>query len=66
MLPIAYVGWFILNNHGGFLGKDRPRGRTRMWCNLAMGLALLITLISVVFSLVKIGGPLKELLLKIF
>jgi hypothetical protein len=66
MLPIAYVGWFLLNNSGRFLGSDLPRGRLRFWCNAAMIAALLITLVSVVYSLLKIGKPLKDLFSRIF
>ena len=61
MLPIAYVGWFLLNNSERFLGSDLPRGRLRFFCNAAMIAALLVTFISVGFTLIKIGKPLKDL-----
>ncbi len=66
MLPIAYVGWFLLNNSVRFLGKDRPAGKKRLAWNLAMGFALLVTFVSVGYSLYKIGGPLKDLFNRIF
>lgn len=53
MLPIAYIGWFILQNSSRFLGEDRPRGRSRMRWNLVLLFSLLVTLASVVYILVK-------------
>ncbi|MGD2123531.1 MAG: divalent metal cation transporter [Gemmatimonadota bacterium] len=52
MLPIAYIGWFLLQNSTLFLGEDRPRG-TRAWVwNTALGISLMVTLASVVYTLV--------------
>jgi Mn2+/Fe2+ NRAMP family transporter len=51
MLPIAYLAWFVLQNSRAFLGKDRPEGARRIRWNLAMGIALTITLVSVAWSL---------------
>ena len=51
MLPIAYLGWFLLQNSGRFLGDDRPRGGRALRWNLAMGIALAVTLVSVGYSL---------------
>ncbi len=53
MLPIAYVGWFVLQNSSRFLGDDRPHGRSAMRWNLALGASLLVTLVSVGYTLVK-------------
>jgi hypothetical protein len=53
MLPIAYIGWFLLQNSSRFLGDDRPRGKSAVRWNLALGIALLITLASVAYTLVK-------------
>jgi len=53
MLPIAYVGWFLLQNSSRFLGDDRPRGRNAVGWNIALGAALGITLASVAYTLIK-------------
>ena len=53
MLPIAYIGWFLLQNSSRFLGDDRPRGRSAVRWNVALGIALLITLSSVGYTLLK-------------
>lgn len=53
MLPIAYVGWFLLQNSSRFLGEDRPRGRGAVRWNLVLGAALLVTLASVVYTLLR-------------
>ncbi|HSG64520.1 MAG TPA: hypothetical protein VLD39_05945, partial [Gammaproteobacteria bacterium] len=51
MLPIAYVGWFLLQNSAGLLGADRPHGRSSLRWNTAMAVALTITLVSVGYTL---------------
>jgi manganese transport protein len=53
MLPIAYVGWFLLQNSSRFLGDDRPRGRGAMRWNIALGVALFVTLASVAYTVIK-------------
>ncbi|UCD23291.1 MAG: divalent metal cation transporter [Gemmatimonadota bacterium] len=51
MLPIAYIGWFLLHNSSRFLGDDRPHGRSAVRWNLALSIALVVTLASVVYTL---------------
>jgi hypothetical protein len=51
MLPIAYVGWFLLQNSSRFLRDDRPRGAQAWAWNLVLGTALVVTLASVVYTL---------------
>jgi len=51
MLPIAYIGWFLLQNSSRFLGDDRPRGRSAVRWNFALGISLVITLVSVGYTL---------------
>jgi hypothetical protein len=46
MLPIAYIGTFILNNKKGFLGKDTPTGGRAWAWNIGMGLAVTAALAS--------------------
>ncbi len=53
MLPIAYIGWFLLQNSTRFLGEDLPRGRRRIRWNLILGFSMLVTLVSVIYTLVK-------------
>jgi Mn2+/Fe2+ NRAMP family transporter len=53
MLPVAYIGWFVLQNSSRYLRDDKPTGtRARYW-NIAMGFALFVTLIGVIYTLVK-------------
>jgi hypothetical protein len=51
MLPIAYVGFFVLQNTGAYLGRDRPEGWKAAAWNFAMVLAIAATLASVVYFL---------------
>lgn len=54
MLPVAYIGFFLLNNSKKYLGDDMPRGKKRFWWNFAMIVAISITLISVIYYLVTV------------
>ena len=54
MLPVAYIGFLLLNNSKRYLGDDMPRGRVRFWWNTAMIVAISITLVSVVYYLVTV------------
>ena len=51
MLPIAYVSWFILQNSRGLLGDDLPRGASAVRWNIAMAVAVTVTLVSVGYML---------------
>jgi len=51
LLPIAYLGWFLLNNSRKFLGDDCPRGRQAVLWNTGMGLAVLLATASAAFYL---------------
>ncbi len=56
LLPIAYVGWLVLNNSRDYLGDDMPEGRRAVLYNLAMVLCIVVVLASVTYStLVKLG-----------
>lgn len=45
LLPIAYIGWFILNNRPDYLGDAMPTGIKRIFYNLAM-LACIATVLA--------------------
>jgi len=51
MLPIAYIGWFLLQNSSRFLGDARPRGRSALLWNTLLLIALTVTLVSVGYTL---------------
>lgn len=53
MLPVAYIGFFLLNNSQRYLGEDMPRGRVRFWWNLGMIIAISITLISATYYIIN-------------
>ena len=50
LMPIAYVGWFLLNNNESFLGADRPIGNRAKIFNLAMLLCIVTVVASVLYS----------------
>lgn len=50
LMPIAYIGWFLLNNNESFLGEDRPKGNKARIFNLAMALCIFTVVISVLYS----------------
>jgi hypothetical protein len=51
LLPIAYVGWFLLHNSSSFLGKDRPRGAKAFLWNIGMLTAVLLAAASSLYYL---------------
>ena len=56
LLPIAYIGWAILNNKKAYLGNAMPTGNKRLFINIAMALCIITVLASVTYStLVKLG-----------
>jgi manganese transport protein len=50
LLPIAYIGFMILNNRKDYLGDSMPRGRRRMLFNTLMGLCITTVLASVCWT----------------
>ncbi len=56
LLPIAYIGWLLLNNRRDFLGDAMPAGGRAVVFNTVMVLCILVVLASVTYStLVKLG-----------
>ncbi|MGI9322289.1 MAG: divalent metal cation transporter [Pseudomonadales bacterium] len=56
LLPIAYIGWLLLNNSKDYLGDAMPLGKRRVVYNGAMLLCILTVLASVTYStLVGLG-----------
>ncbi len=54
MLPIAYIGFFLLNNSERYLGEDKPRGRKAVLWNTGMLVAIVITVASAIYMLMNI------------
>ncbi|MHC4360406.1 MAG: divalent metal cation transporter [Planctomycetota bacterium] len=54
MLPIAYIGFFLLNNSRRYLGEDKPRGRKALVWNMVMLIAIVITLASVAYFIITV------------
>lgn len=50
LLPIAYLGWFVLNNRHNYLGDDCPSGNRAALYNGAMLLCIVTVLASVCYS----------------
>ena len=51
MLPIAYIGFFILNNNRSYLKENTPKGKQKLIWNIAMIIAIAISIINVVYFL---------------
>ncbi len=54
LLPIAYVGFLILNNSKRFLGENIPKGRKAWMWNFGMIMAIIISIVYGVYYLIKI------------
>lgn len=50
LLPVAYIGWYVLNNSRQYLGDDRPAGSKKLRYNLAMLLCIVTVLASVSYT----------------
>ena len=50
LLPIAYIGWLLLNNSRGYLKEDCPTGSRQLQVNIAMVLCIVTVLASVTYS----------------
>ena len=50
LLPIAYIGWLILNNKKDYLGDNMPTGTRAIAYNAAMVTCVLVVLASVAYS----------------
>ncbi len=50
LLPVAYIGWYVLNNSRQYLGDDRPKGKKKTRYNLAMMLCIVTVLASVTYT----------------
>jgi hypothetical protein len=57
MLPIAYIGFFLLNNNQRYLGEDMPRGAKRFFWNTGMVTAIVLTLAGAVYYSVTVVIP---------
>lgn len=56
LLPIAYIGWLVLNNRPDYLGDALPTGSRRLAYNSAMILCIVTVFASVTYStLVGLG-----------
>jgi manganese transport protein len=54
MLPIAFVGFFILNNSKKYLGDDKPSGTKAVIWNIAMVISIGVAIASIVYYLVSL------------
>ncbi len=50
LLPIAYVGWLVLNNREGYLKEAMPVGGRQVAYNVAMVICIVTVLLSVLYS----------------
>lgn len=54
MLPVAYIGFFLLNNSERYLKEDMPRGKKRILWNTAMISSIIITIGCSLFYIVNV------------
>ncbi|MFQ5810600.1 MAG: divalent metal cation transporter, partial [Armatimonadota bacterium] len=57
MLPLAYVGFFILHNRQAYLGDAKPTGGVAIAWNVGMGIAVLASLASAIYFLATTVWP---------
>ena len=50
LLPVAYIGWLVLNNKPNYLGSDTPTGSRAAVFNAAMVACVLMVIASVTYS----------------
>jgi len=53
MLPVAYIGFFLLNNSKKYLGDDKPSGGRALGWNIAMLFAIAVSVLSSIYLLYK-------------
>lgn len=56
LLPIAYIGFFLLNNRRRYLGKDTPSGPKALTWNIAMIVSIAIVIASSLYYLYSKRG----------
>ena len=57
LLPIAYIGFFLLNNNKRYLGDDTPRGAKAVFWNIGMLTAIALTLAGGIYYSVTVVIP---------
>lgn len=50
MLPIAYVGWLLMNNNRAYLGEETPTGGRRLLANAAMSLCIGVVVVGLGYT----------------
>lgn len=53
LLPIAYIAFFFLMNNKKLLGDAMPRGASRIWWNILMGIGVLLALTGASISILN-------------
>ena len=57
LLPIAYVGFFLLNNNKRYLGDDKPKGLKAVIWNTGMLTAITISSIAAIYYVINVVIP---------
>ena len=57
LLPIAYIGFFLLNNNKRYLGEDTPRGSKAVLWNIGMLMAIVLTLTGGIYYIITVVIP---------
>ncbi len=56
LLPIAYITFYLMMNQEAILGEHRPRGRSRLIWNSAMGIAVVAAVVGAITSVYSKAG----------
>ncbi len=54
MLPVAYIGFFVLNNNKKYLGDATPRGTKAVIWNIAMLIGIVLSIITITYYLLNL------------
>jgi Mn2+/Fe2+ NRAMP family transporter len=57
LLPIAYIGFFLLNNSKRYLGLNKPTGPKAFAWNTAMVVSILVIIVSGLYYLIGVMFP---------
>jgi hypothetical protein len=50
LLPIAYVGWLMMNNNRAYLGDETPTGARRSFAHTAMSLCIVVVVLALGYT----------------
>jgi hypothetical protein len=55
MMPLAYIGFFILQNKKSYLGDAVPKGKKGLIWNLLLALAILVVAVGAAVKILSLA-----------